>query len=74
MLHGQSRPQSSRLRGAKRLSGGTKFEINRKSRCLQKSKLADWGGKHAQASHLDAGPVHGVTRVLTVSTGDERTP
>ena len=24
--------------------GGTKFEIKHKSRCLQKSKLVDWGG------------------------------
>ena len=42
----QSRAQSSRLRGAKRLSGGPKFEIKHKSRCLQNSKLVDWGTKH----------------------------
>ena len=38
----QSQRQSSRLRGAKRLSGGPKFETKHKSRCLQKSKLNDW--------------------------------
>ena len=43
----QSRQQSSRLSRAKRLSGGAKFEIKLKIRCLQKSKLVDWeGGKH----------------------------
>ena len=42
----QSRRQSSRLRGAKRLSGGPKFEIKHKSRCLQKRKLVEWGAKH----------------------------
>ena len=40
----QSRRQSSRLRGAKRLLRGPKFEIKHKSRCLQMSKLVDWGG------------------------------
>ena len=42
----QSRRQSNRLRGAKHLSGGrgSKFKIKHKSRCLQKSKLVDWGG------------------------------
>ena len=25
--------------------GGAKFEIKRKSHCLQKSKLVDWGGQ-----------------------------
>ena len=26
--------------------GGPKFEIMHKSRCVQKSKLVDWGAKH----------------------------
>ena len=39
----QSRHQSSRLRGAKRSSGGrANFEIKHKNRCFQKSKLFDW--------------------------------
>ena len=46
--YSHSRRQSSRLRGAKRLSeGGPKFEIKHKSRCLtclQKRKLVNWGG------------------------------
>ena len=41
----QSRRQSSRLRGAKRLSGGPKFEIKHKSCFPQKSKLIHWEGK-----------------------------
>ena len=33
---------------------GAKFEIKRKSRCLQKSKRFDWGTKHAdRAKHVD---------------------
>ena len=32
--------------GAHVYQGGAKFEIKHKSRCLQKSKLVDWGGKH----------------------------
>ena len=32
--------------GAKCLSGEPKFEIKHKSRCLQKIKLVNWGGKH----------------------------
>ena len=47
--YSHSRRQSSRLRGAKRLSeGGPKFEIKHKSRCLtclQKRKLVNWGGR-----------------------------
>ena len=49
----QSRRQSSRLRRAKCLSGGPKFEIKHKSRCLQKSKLVDCGN---QACRWGAGP------------------
>ena len=31
--------------GAKRLSGGeAKFKVKHKNRCLQKSKLVEWGG------------------------------
>ena len=45
----QSRRLSSRLRRAKRLSGGgggAKFEIKHKSlRCLQKGKLVKWKGQ-----------------------------
>ena len=41
----QSRRQSSRLRGAKRLSGGPNFEITHNSRFLQNSKFVDWGGQ-----------------------------
>ena len=37
--------QSSRLRKAKRLLLGSKFEIKHKSRCFQKSKLVNWGGQ-----------------------------
>ena len=35
-------------KGAKRLSGGSKFEIKHKSHCLQKSKLVDWGSQSRQ--------------------------
>ena len=34
--------------------GGPKFEIKHKSRCLQKSKLVDWGAKHVD---WGAGPL-----------------
>ena len=34
---------SSQFRGAR----GTKFEIKHKSRCLEKSKLVNWGGGQA---------------------------
>ena len=40
----QSRRQSSRLGGPSVYQGGPKFEIKRKSRCLQKRKLVNWGG------------------------------
>ena len=43
----QSRRQSCRFRGASVYhQGGPKFEIKHKSRCVQKSKLVDWGVKH----------------------------
>ena len=38
-----SRRQSSRLKGAKHLLGGPKFEIQPKSHCLQKKKLVNYG-------------------------------
>ena len=34
------------------IRGGTKFEIKHKIRCLQKSKLVNWGGQ----APLGAGP------------------
>ena len=47
------------LRGLSIYQGGPKFEIKHKSRCLQKSKLVNWGAEHvdwgAQAP-LGAGP------------------
>ena len=31
--------------GARVYQGGPKFEIKHKNRCLQQSKLVDWGGQ-----------------------------
>ena len=55
LLH-HSRRQSSRLRGTKRLSGGTKFEIKHKSRCLGKRKLVNWEAKLPCPPPPGAGP------------------
>ena len=60
----QSRRQSSRRKGAKRLLGGPKFEIWHKSRCVQKNNLVDWeepnmsigGGQAPLVPPLGAGP------------------
>ena len=55
-----SRRQSSRLKRAKRLSGGPKFEIKHKSHCLQKKKLVNWGPSMSIGGarpSLGAGPV-----------------
>ena len=42
----QSRRQSSRLKEPSVYQGVPKLEIKHKSRCFQKSKLANWGAKH----------------------------
>ena len=39
------------LGGPSVYQGGPKFEVKHNSRCLQKSKLVDWGG----AKHVDWG-------------------
>ena len=44
----QNQRQSSRVGGAKRLSGGPKFEIRHKSRCFQESKIVNWGRQACQ--------------------------
>ena len=49
----QSRRQSSRLRGAKRLLGEPKFDIKHKT--AEKSKLVDWEGQ-AHLALFSAGP------------------
>ena len=36
------------LGGPNVYQGGPRFEIKHKSRCLQKSKLVDWGAKHVE--------------------------
>ena len=66
----QSRRQSSRLRGASHLSGGAKFKIKHKSRCLQKSKTVNWGARPP----LGAGPVTSKRQLdtdLTVLVGQK---
>ena len=56
--------------GAKRLSGGAKFEIKHKSHCYQKSKLVNWGVKHVDwGDRPPLAPALGVAEALSRGDG-----